>query len=133
MTDNKNKLEMDQILNWFKAGEKKHEDFLIGTEHEKFLFKQDGFKRLGYDDKNGIRKILEEISGNEEWEKIIEDGHTIGLKHFSGSSISLEPGGQFELSGAPLKNLHETCKEAGRHLELMKKISKKYDFVEKNF
>ena len=129
MTDNKNKLEMDQILNWFKAGEKKYEDFLIGTEHEKFLFKQDGFKRLGYDDKNGIRKILEEISGNEEWEKIIEDGHTIGLKHFSGSSISLEPGGQFELSGAPLKNLHETCKEAGRHLELMKKISKKYGFV----
>ncbi len=129
MTNHKQKLEIDQILDWFKSGEKKHEDFLIGTEHEKFLFTKDNFKRLGYDDENGINKILEEISGDGKWEKIIEDGNLIGLKNFSGSSISLEPGGQFELSGAPLKNLHETCKEAGTHLELLKKISNKHDFL----
>ena len=129
MTNHNQKLEIDQILDWFKSGEKKHEDFLIGTEHEKFLFTKDNFKRLGYDDENGINKILEEISGDGKWEKIIEDGNTIGLKNFSGSSISLEPGGQFELSGAPLKNLHETCKEAGTHLELLKKISNKHDFL----
>ncbi len=129
MTNHKQKLEIDQILDWFKSGEKKHEDYLIGTEHEKFLFTKDNFKRLGYDDENGINKILEEISGDGNWEKIIEDGNAIGLKSFSGSSISLEPGGQFELSGAPLKNLHETCKEAGTHLELLKKISNKHDFL----
>ena len=94
-----------------------------------FCFTKDNFKKLGYDDENGINKILEEISGDGKWEKIIEDGNLIGLKNFSGSSISLEPGGQFELSGAPLKNLHETCKEAGTHLELLKKISNKHDFL----
>ena len=51
------------------------------------------------------------------------------MKHKSGSSISLEPGGQFELSGAPLRNLHMTCNEAGLHLNLMRKISNELDFV----
>ena len=129
MTKKIQKLEIDQIVDWFRAGEKHRDDWLIGTEHEKFLFNKNKFQRLGYDEENGIRKILEEISENEDWKKIIEDNHPIGLKHFSGSSISLEPGGQFELSGAPLKNLHETCKEAGTHLELIKKISNKYNFL----
>ncbi len=72
MTHHKQKLEIDQILDWFKSGEKKHEDYLIGTEHEKFLFTKDNFKRLGYDDENGINKILEEISGDGKWEKIMK-------------------------------------------------------------
>ncbi len=129
MTRVKRKLELDEIYDWFKDGEKKFDDFLIGTEHEKFLYHNESYKRLNYDGENGVKKILEEISKDESWKKIVENNNIIGLNHFSGSSITLEPGGQFELSGAPLQNLHETCKEAGKHLDLLKKISKKYDFL----
>ena len=84
---------------------------------------------MGYEDLNGIKTILNKIAEEEDWEKINEGNNLIGLKHKSGSSISLEPGGQFELSGAPLRNLHMTCNEAGLHLNLMRKISKELDFV----
>ena len=126
---NKQTLNFDNICQWFRDGEKKKDDWLIGTEHEKFLFKKNNFKRLGYEDLNGIKFILNKISEEEDWEKILENNNLIGLKHKSGSSISLEPGGQFELSGAPLKNLHMTCNEAGLHLKLMKRISNELDFV----
>ncbi len=127
--DNEQTLDFDKICQWFKDGEKKRENWLIGTEHEKFLFRKNDFKRLGYEDLKGIKFILNRIAEEEDWEKISEDNNLIGLKHKSGSSISLEPGGQFELSGAPLKNLHMTCNEAGLHLNLMKKISNELDFV----
>ncbi len=126
---NKKELELEQILDWFKSGEKKKNDWLIGTEHEKFIFKKNNFERLNYHESFGIKKILDEISIDNDWQKIIEGENIIGLKHISGSSISLEPGGQFELSGAPLKNLHQTCKEAGAHLELMKKISNDFNLL----
>ena len=127
--DNEQTLNLDKIFQWFKDGEKKRDDWLIGTEHEKFLFKKNDFKRLGYEDLNGIKTILIKIAEEEDWEKINEGNNLIGLKHKSGSSISLEPGGQFELSGAPLRNLHMTCNEAGLHLNLMRKISNELDFV----
>ena len=127
--ENKQTLDFDKICQWFKDGEKKRENWLIGTEHEKFLFKKNEFKRLSYEDLKGIKFILNKIAEEEDWEKISENNNLIGLKHKSGSSISLEPGGQFELSGAPLKNLHMTCNEAGLHLNLMKKISNELDFV----
>ena len=127
--DNKQTLNFDNICQWFRDGEKKKDDWLIGTEHEKFLFKKNNFKRLGYEDFKGIKFILNKIAEEENWQKISENNNLIGLKHKSGSSISLEPGGQFELSGAPLKNLHMTCNEAGLHLNLMKKISNELDFV----
>tara|TARA_B100000965_G_C19552244_1_gene740564 strand:- start:259 stop:1617 length:1359 start_codon:yes stop_codon:yes gene_type:complete len=123
------RLDIDEILDWFRSGEKKKDDWLIGTEHEKFLFKKNNFQRLKYDEKFGIKTILEEISTDQNWEPIKEKNNLIGLKHKTGSSISLEPGGQLELSGAPLKNLHDTCKEAGTHLDLMKKLSEKFNFV----
>ena len=127
--DNKQTLDFDKICQWFKDGEKKRENWLIGTEHEKFLFKKNDFKRLSYEDLKGIKFILNKIAEEEDWEKISENNNLIGLKHKSGSSISLEPGGQFELSGAPLKNLHMTCNEAWSHLNLMKKISNELDLV----
>ena len=127
--NNKQTLNIEKIWQWFKYGEKKKDDWLIGTEHEKFLFKKNIFKRLSYEDLNGIKFILNKIAGEEDWEKILENNNLIGLKHKSGSSISLEPGGQFELSGAPLKNLHMTCNEAGLHLKLLKRISNELDFV----
>ena len=124
-----NKLEVDHILNWFKSGEKQQSDWLIGTEHEKFLYNKSNFKRLKYNDKFGVKRLLEQIAIDKSWKPITENDNIIGLKHFAGSSISLEPGGQFELSGAPLKNIHDTCKEAGTHLELMKDLSEKFNFI----
>ena len=59
--DNKQTLNLDKIFQWFKEGEKKRDDWLIGTEHEKFLFKKNDFKRLGYEDFNGIKTILNKI------------------------------------------------------------------------
>ena len=127
--ENKQTLDFDKICQWFKDGEKNRENWLIGTEHEKFLFRKNDLKRLGYEELKGIKFILNKIAEEADWEKISENNNLIGLKHKSGSSISLEPGGQFELSGAPLKNLHMTCNEAGLHLNLMKKISNELDFV----
>ena len=129
MSDNKKKLEFDQIIDWFKSGEKKKNDWLIGTEHEKFIFNKDNYERTDYNGQFGIGKILDQISLNDNWSEIKEGDNLIGLKHVSGSSISLEPGGQFELSGAPLKNLHQTCKEAGLHLQLMKKIADHFELL----
>ena len=129
MTNNKRKLEVDQILDWFQSGEKLRENWLIGTEHEKFLFKKNNYQRLKYKEKFGIKAILDEISIDKSWAKVFEKDFLIALKHFSGASISLEPGGQFELSGAPLKNLHQTCNEAGKHLDLMKSILNKFNLL----
>lgn len=126
---NKKTLDFQTIYKWFKDGEKPKNQWKIGTEHEKFLFKKNNFKRLSYEDENGIKSILEEISKKDDWNKICENKNIIGLKHISGSSISLEPGGQFELSGAPLTDLHMTCNEAGLHLNLMRTISEKLNFI----
>ena len=99
-------LQKSDLINYFYSNFTDPEYKGIGTEHEKFLFKKSDFKRLGYEDLNGIKTILNKIAEEEDWEKINEGNNLIGLKHKSGSSISLEPGGQFELSGAPLRNLH---------------------------
>ena len=127
--ESKQTLDFKKICQWFENGEKSIQEWRIGTEHEKFLFKKSNFKRLSYDDSNGIRSILNKIAKDKQWKTIIENNNVIGLKHESGSSISLEPGGQFELSGAPLKNLHMTCSEAGVHLQLMQKIAEELDFI----
>ena len=78
---NKQTLDFDKICQWFKDGEKKRENWLIGTEHEKFLFKRNEFKRLSYEDLKGIKFILNKIAEEEDWEKISENNNLIGLKH----------------------------------------------------
>ena len=81
--DNKQTLNLDKIFQWFKEGEKKRDDWLIGTEHEKFLFKKNGFKRLVYEDLNGIKTILNKIAKEEDWKKINE-GKNISIKQMGG-------------------------------------------------
>ena len=70
----------------------------------------------------GIKKILDLLKLDTGWSSIVENGNIIGLKSEDKGSISLEPGGQFELSGAPLENLHQTCSETGQHLSELKKL-----------
>ena len=89
------KLEVDQILNWFKSGEKQQSDWLIGTEHEKFLYNKSNFKRLKYNDKFGIKGLLEQIAIDKSWKPIMENDNIIGLKHLGGSSTITWTIGQF--------------------------------------
>jgi len=118
------RLKKEDLLKWFEAGAKPREKWKIGTEHEKFVFHTETFERVGYSGKSGISELLNKFAQENNWEKILENKNTIALKDDTGASISLEPGGQLELSGTPLENLHQTCKETGGHLNMMKKAMK---------
>ncbi len=112
---------MRQLAEWFAAGSKPRADWLIGTEHEKFGFRRADLSAPNYEDQ-GIRAIL---AGLEQfgWEPILDNGNPIALKRDGGVSISLEPGGQFELSGAPLADLHATQLELAEHLRECHRIA----------
>ncbi len=109
----------DDLVAWIAAGEKPARDWRIGTEHEKFVFHNEDFSPVPYEGPRGIKALMEAMIAEFGWEAIKEGDTTIALKRSNGlhnETISLEPGGQFELSGAPLATLHETCTEAGEHL-----------------
>ena len=111
------------LLSVFSGGEKPRERWRIGTEHEKFVFRVDDHRAPSYDEKGGIRDLLTGLTAFG-WRPVIENGKTIALTGADGT-ISLEPAGQFELSGAPLENLHQTCAEAARHLGQCKMIGER--------
>ncbi len=111
----------DDLINYFVSGEKPKSDWRIGTEHEKFGFVVDGLKPLPYDGPTSVRAMLEGMQ-RFGWEGVHEGEHIIGLLK-DGASVSLEPGGQFELSGAPLENLHQTCDEVHTHLAQVKEVA----------
>ena len=108
------------LVGWIAAGEKQPAQWRIGTEHEKFVFRSADHSPVAYDGPDGIGALMQALIDEFGWQAIKEGDTTIALKRSSGGSIpetiSLEPGGQFELSGAPLATLHETCAEAGEHL-----------------
>jgi glutamate--cysteine ligase len=95
-------------------------DWLIGTEHEKFAFRLSDNTRLPFEGPDGIGEILSRLT-RFGWEPIQEQGKTIALT-MDGCAITLEPGGQFELSGAPLETIHQTCDEVHTHLAQVKEI-----------
>ena len=102
------------LLSVFVGGEKPPPDWRIGTEHEKFVFRLADHRAPSYDEPGGIRDLLAFLT-RFGWRPVEEDGHIIALAGPDGG-VSLEPAGQFELSGAPLASIHETCAEVGRHL-----------------
>ncbi|USI73959.1 glutamate--cysteine ligase [Sphingomonas morindae] len=110
----------DDLLTLFARGEKPADRWRIGTEHEKFVFFRDSHRAPSYDEPGGIHALLIGLT-KFGWEPVYENGHIIALSGADGG-ISLEPAGQFELSGAPLDNLHQTCAETGRHLRQVKEI-----------
>ncbi len=118
---------LDQLIAPMRVGEKPKDQWRIGTEHEKLVYKRadaDGNRRApSYDEQCGIRDLLMGLT-EFGWEPVEEGGHVIALKGKDGA-VSLEPAGQLELSGAPLTNLHETCAETGRHLEQVKTIGER--------
>lgn len=111
-----------QLADYLASGCKPPEDWRIGTEHEKFVFHRDSLRPLTYDEPNGIRTILEGLIPFG-WEPVMEGENIIALKQADGSSVSLEPAGQLELSGAPLLAIHDTCKEVGTHLGQVKQLA----------
>jgi len=114
----------DQLVASFAAGEKPPERWRIGTEHEKFVYADGDHHAPSYTEKGGIRDLLDALQAYG-WKPVEENGNVIAMTGSDGS-ISLEPAGQFELSGAPLENLHQTCAETGRHLEQVKAIGEKF-------
>ncbi|TWG61736.1 glutamate--cysteine ligase [Aminobacter sp. J44] len=114
----------DELVSYLAAGNKPKEEWRIGTEHEKFPFYVDGNRPVPYGGDKGIRALLEGMQRLLGWEPIIDAGHIIGLVEPTGQgAISLEPGGQFELSGAPLKTIHQTCREGNAHLAQLREIA----------
>jgi glutamate--cysteine ligase len=110
----------NDLVAWFADGCKPKEQWRIGTEHEKFVFHTDALSPVPYDGPRGIRSLMEALIARYGWEAITEGDTIIALKRPAGQgseTVSLEPGGQFELSGAPVENLHETCAETQSHLE----------------
>jgi glutamate--cysteine ligase len=108
------------LLSVFSKGEKPKADWRIGTEHEKFVYRLADHRAPSWDEPGGIRDLLMGLT-EFGWSPVLEDGKVIALSGSDGT-ISLEPAGQLELSGAPLATLHDTCAEAGRHLEQAKAV-----------
>ena len=104
-----------QLAGYLEAGCKPKNQWRIGTEHEKFGYCKDSLQPLPYDGPRSIRALLEGLSAEFGWDPINEGERIVGLTK-DGANISLEPGGQVELSGAPLETIHETCDEVNEHL-----------------
>jgi glutamate--cysteine ligase len=115
-------LNKNDLINWFEEGCKPKTSFRIGTEHEKFVYKIDTLKPVSYDEPSGIKNILKALVSFG-WEEVNEEGNLIALKKDK-QSITLEPGGQLELSGEPLENIHQTCSEVYEHLRQVKLVGK---------
>lgn len=113
-----------ELIEWFAQGEKPREQWLIGTEHEKFPFRLADLGSVPYEGPTGIGRLMELLCHRFGWVPIRESGHVIALSHpDSMAMVSLEPGGQFELSGAPLRNLHETRSELQTHLNEVRAVA----------
>lgn len=121
--DNKNSQTIEskaQLIESLEQGAKAKNDWTIGTEHEKFAYRTDDFGPLPYEGERGIRALLEGLQ-RFGWRPILEEQNIIALE-LDGATVTLEPGGQLELSGAKLQDLHETCKEVGEHLKQVKEL-----------
>ncbi len=120
----------DELVGWLEAGSKGAAPLKLGTEHEKFPFYANDLTPVPYkgrDGRGGIEAILQGVRETTGWSPIEDAGSLIGLfDEKAGGAISLEPGGQFELSGAPLDNVHETDSELAAHLDLANRIAAKH-------
>ena len=114
----------DELIAPMQKGEKAKDDWRIGTEHEKLVYKRKTHAAPSYDEEGGIRDILLSLQ-DFGWTPVEEGGKVIAMAGEDGT-VSLEPAGQLELSGAPLKTLHETCNEAGRHLTQVKEVGERF-------
>ena len=114
----------DELVDWLAQGAKPKAQFRIGTEHEKFAFTLEGHHPVPYEGRRGIRALLEGMELLLGWQPIIEGGNVIGLSDVTGGgAITLEPGGQFELSGAQVETVHQTSSELMAHLAQVREVA----------
>jgi glutamate--cysteine ligase len=114
-------LVFEDLVRYFEQGCKPESEWRVGAEHEKFGFKLGTYERLPYEGPSGIKAMLEGLQ-RFGWKPVVEGGHLIALLRGK-ASVTLEPGGQFELSGAPLETMHDICAETGQHLEEVKTVA----------
>jgi len=112
-----------QLVAYLADGCKPPSDWRIGTEHEKFAYTADDLRPLSYEGPSGIRAVLEGFA-EFGWQPVLEEGKPIALAQ-GNAAITLEPGGQVELSGAPLESLHQTCIEVNKHLDQAKRVGER--------
>ena len=110
-----------QLVEYHEAGNKPPAAWRVGTEHEKFVFRRADLSRVPYEGPDGIGALLQGMT-RFGWKPVIEKGNIIALSNDARCSITLEPGGQFELSGAPLETLHQTCDEVHEHLRQVREV-----------
>mgnify|MGYP006266211689 CR=1 FL=1 len=116
----------DDLVRYLASGCKPKSDWRIGTEHEKFGFLRDTLEPLPFSGPRSIQAVLDGLADRFGWERLEENGQLVALKK-DGASITLEPGGQFELSGAPLEHIHQTCNEVHRHLAEVEAVADPLD------
>jgi glutamate--cysteine ligase len=114
---------VEDLVGYLASGEKPPERWRVGTEHEKIGLHLSDHSPVEYAGESGIGALLLRIAELGDWDLVSEDGNVIALLK-DGASITLEPGGQLELSGAPLRTIHETCAEFHAHLDLVSRASK---------
>ncbi len=115
-----------QLVAFLEQGCKPVEAWRIGTEHEKFGYTEDDLRPLPYDGPRGVRAMLEGLA-RLGWQPVYEGDALIALSDPSGANVSLEPGGQLELSGAPLETIHQICIETYQHLKQVKQVAARLD------
>jgi glutamate--cysteine ligase len=116
----------DELVAWIAEGEKPASDWRLGTEHEKVPFYASTNAPVPYEGERGIEALLEGLREATGWEPILDGEALIGLADDGGGgAISLEPGGQFELSGAPVETLHDTAAELDEHLRAAKRVGER--------
>ena len=111
-----------ELVAHLEAGCKPPPEWRIGTEHEKFGYRLADLEPLPYDGAASIHAMLAGLRDRYGWRPVEEAGKLIGLEK-DGANVSLEPGGQLELSGAPVRTIHETCDEARDHLHEVKAVA----------
>ncbi|KPA20880.1 Glutamate--cysteine ligase GshA [Shimia sp. SK013] len=114
----------DQLAEYLSSGCKPKDEWRIGTEHEKFGYCKETLQPLPYEGERSILAVLQGLRDGHGWAPLEEGGKLIGLEK-DGANVSLEPGGQLELSGAPLETIHQTCDEVNEHLQDVKDIADK--------
>ena len=114
----------DQLAEFLAKGCKPKDKWRIGTEHEKFGYCKDTLKPLPYEGDRSVKAVLTALRDTYNWAEVLEGGNIIGLEK-DGANVSLEPGGQLELSGAPLETIHQTCDEVNEHLREVKDVADK--------
>ncbi|MEJ6477271.1 MAG: glutamate--cysteine ligase [Octadecabacter sp.] len=114
----------EQLAEYLAEGCKPKDKWRIGTEHEKFGYCKDTLKPLPYDGDRSVKAVLTALRDTYNWAPVLEGDNIIGLEK-DGANVSLEPGGQLELSGAPLETIHQTCDEVNEHLREVKDVADK--------